>query len=194
MKAMVVALAISTCIGCSGRKNDASPPPAPTPTAAVDHQPATADMVRASDEAAIQRNSQREECKGRVTIYEGSIEVDASKYVHPVAHGDAEVDEAIPDLDRVVSSAPRIDFTLDYPFEKPFSSSITGAITLRRIIDSVRSGFRHMYEGTTVRDIPKLENKDVRGPYGQAFHVIGDLVIERIDLCDGRWLDVSIGS
>lgn len=151
-------------------------------------------MVRASDEAAVQRNNQRAECEGRVSIYEGSIEVDSSKYLHPVAHGDAEVDEAIPDLDRVISTAPRIDFTLDYPFEKPFVSSVTGSITLRRIIDAVRAGFRHMYEGAVVRDIPKLYNKDVTGPYGRAFHAIGDLVIERIDLCDGRWLDISIGS
>lgn len=42
-----------------------------------------------------------------------------------------------------VGSAPRIDFTLDYPFEKPFSSSITGDLTLRRIIDAVRSGLIH---------------------------------------------------
>jgi hypothetical protein len=104
------------------------------------------------------------------------------------------VKETIPGLDRVISKAPKIDFTLDYPFEKPFESSITGRITLRRVIDAVRAGFRHMYEGTTQRDIPKLENKDVNGPYGRVFHVIGDLVIESIDLCDDRWLDISIGS
>lgn len=104
------------------------------------------------------------------------------------------MDEAIPDLDRVISTAPRIEFTLDYPFEKPFTGSITGDITLRRIIDAVRSGFRHMYEGTTQRDIPNMYNKDVNGPYGRAFHVIGDLVIERIDLCDGGRLDILIGS
>jgi hypothetical protein len=51
-----------------------------------------------------------------------------------------------------------------------------------------------MYEGTTQRDIPNMSNKDVTGPYGRASHVIGDLVIEHIDLCDGRWLDISIGS
>jgi hypothetical protein len=51
-----------------------------------------------------------------------------------------------------------------------------------------------MYEGTTQRDIPKMVNKDVTGPYGRAFHVIRDLVIESIDLCDDTWLDISIGS
>jgi hypothetical protein len=130
----------------------------------------------------------------RVTIYEGSIEVDSLDYLEPVELADAQVERTIPNLDRVISTAPRIDFTLDYPFEKPFNSAITEQLTLRRIIDAVRNGFRHMYEGTTQRDIPNLENKDVTGPYGRAFHVIGDLVIEHIDLCDGRSLDVSIGS
>ncbi|MEP6861941.1 MAG: nuclear transport factor 2 family protein [Deltaproteobacteria bacterium] len=54
--------------------------------------------------------------------------------------------------------------------------------------------FVNMYEVTTQRDIQHLENKDVTGRYGQAFHVIGDLVIESIDLCDDRSLDISIGS
>jgi hypothetical protein len=160
-----------------------SPPPITAP-------PATAETVRATDDAA----AQAAECKGRVPLYDASLDVDARDYVQPVEHGDAWVDEVIPDLDRVVASAPRIDFTLDYPFEKPFSTSITGNITLRRIIDAVRSGFRHMYEGTTQRDIPKMYNKDVTGPYGRAVHAIGDLVIERIDLCDGGRLDISIGS
>jgi hypothetical protein len=151
-------------------------------------------MVRATDDAAAQRDPQEAECKGRVPLYEGSLDVDASNYVQPIARGDAWVDAPIPNLDRVVSTAPRIDFTLDYPFEKPFAGSITGNITLHRIIDAVRAGFRHMYEGTTQRDIPNMENKDVTGPYGRAFHVIGDLVIERIDLCDGGRLDISIGS
>jgi len=40
-----------------------------------------------------------------------------------------------------------------------------------------------------------MYNKDVSGPYGRAFHAIGDLVIEGIDLCeaDGA-LDIAIGS
>jgi len=191
MRAIVVALAVLGFVGCSRRKNDS---PSRPPAAAVPPAPATAELVRAADEAAPQRDTKQAECKGRVPLYDGSLSVDASDYVQPVEHGDAWVDEAIPDLDRVVSTAPRIDFTLDYPFEKPFTGSITGNVTLRRIIDAVRSGFRHMYEGTTEREIPKMDNKDVTGPYGRAFHVIGDLVIEHIDLCDGGRLDISIGS
>jgi hypothetical protein len=93
-----------------------------------------------------------------------------------------------------VSSAPELRFTLDYPFEKPFTGTVTGALTLRRIIDAVRAGFRTMYQGTTEREIPGMANKDVRGAYGKAFHVIGDLVIEEIQLCDGKTLEIGIGS
>ena len=39
-----------------------------------------------------------------------------------------------------------------------------------------------------------MENRDVRGPYGQAYHVMSDLVIERIELCDDQTLDIAIGS
>lgn len=67
-------------------------------------------------------------------------------------------------------------------------------MTLRRIIDAIRAGFRKMYEGAEVRDIPGMMNKDVRGAYGNAFHVIGDLVVESIELCDGDRLEISIGS
>ncbi len=188
MRGVVVVLAVASGTACRSSKDD-SP-------ATVEPRPATAAMVRAADEASARRDAQRAECKQRITIYDGSIAVDARDYVHPVAHGDAWTEDAISDaeLDRVVATAPRIDFTLDYPFDTSFTSSITGELTLRRTIDAVRRAFRHMYEGTTERDIPNLYNKDVTGPYGRAFHAIGDLVIERIDLCDGRRLDVSIGS
>jgi hypothetical protein len=152
-----------------------------------------AEPETASGSAAAPETATRQ-CKTRVEIYKGMIEVDARTYVHPALHGDTDVNEPIPALDRVLSKAPRIELTLDYPFEKPFTTTVTGPITLRRVIDAVRAGFRHMYEGTTQRDIPKLENKDVTGPYGRAFHAIGDLVIESIDLCDDSWLDISIGS
>jgi hypothetical protein len=168
MRPSVAVLAVLGCIGCSGcsgRKND-SPPG---------------------------RDTERT-CNDRVSIYKGSIDVDTPDYVQHVMRGDDVVEEVIAGLDHVVSKAPRIDFTLDYPFEKPFTGSVTGEITLRGVIDAVRSGFRHMYGGTTQRDIPNMENKSVTGPYGSAFHVIGDLVIERIDLCDGRWLELAIGS
>ena len=190
MRRMVAAVAVFAWIGCSGRKDSASPPP---PALIVDEKPPTAKMIRETDQAAAKRDTERE-CKGRVAIYDGDIAIDAHNYVQTVMRGSDEVEEAIPRLDDVVSKAPRIEFTLDYPFEKPFTGSVAGDITLRRIVDAVRAGFRHMYEGTTQRDIPKMYNKDVSGPYGRAFHVIGDLVIERIDLCDDRWLDISIGS
>lgn len=74
--------------------------------------------------------------------------------------------------------------------EKPFA----GKITLRAVIDAIRAGFREMYEGAKVGDIPGMMNKDVNGAYGNAFHDIGDLVIEGIDLCDGDVLEISIGS
>lgn len=192
-RSLALALAVGFAAGCSKHKSD--PPPPPPPAAGSATEPAaTTDTIRESEVAAATRDAERP-CDHRVVVFEGSIEVDATTYVHPVAHGDTYTDEPIPNLDREISKAPRIEFTLDYPFEKPFTSSITGGLTLRRIIDAVRAGFRHMYEGSTQRDIaPKLENKDVRGEYGRAFHVIGDLVIEHIDLCDDRWLDISIGS
>lgn len=120
--------------------------------------------------------------------------MDASDYVHSVKRGGTYVQEPVPGLDRLVSSAPGLHFTLDYPFEQPFTGTVTAPLTLRRIIDAVRTGFRTMYQGTTENDIPGLENKDVRGPYGKAFHVIGDLYIEGIQLCGGETLKITIGS
>jgi len=190
MRGMVVLVVVVTCIGCSGRKNDASPQQG---TAVADQKPATDEMIRESEAAASRRKTVRN-CNSRVSIFDGDIAVDSHDYVQTVARGSDAVEEPIPRLDDVVSKAPRIEFTLNYPFEKPYAGSVSGEITRRRIIDEVRAGFRHMYEGTTQRDIPKLYNKDVTGPYGRAFHVIGDLAIESIDLCDDRRLDISIGS
>jgi hypothetical protein len=134
------------------------------------------------------------ECRRAKRLYAGSISVDSRAYVHSVRHGDTYADEAIPGLDRVVSRSSELRFTLDYPFERQFSGVVTGELTLRRIIDAVRAGFRTMYQGTTEHEIPGLMNKDVRGPYGKAFHVISDLVIEEIQLCDGMTLEIMIGS
>ena len=39
-----------------------------------------------------------------------------------------------------------------------------------------------------------LYNKDVTGPYGRAFHIMDDLVIEGIDLCGDDFLSITIGS
>jgi hypothetical protein len=106
----------------------------------------------------------------------------------------AVLDEPIADLDRVVTKSTRVRFTLDYPFERPFAGVITGKITLRRTIDGIRAALRTMYEGSTQRDLPELENKEVTGPYGKAFHVISDLIIEQIDLCADDTLSIYIGS
>ena len=202
MRRIVATLTVLGCIACCSRNDDASRPPtvvvAPSDTRAssatgVEQTAATPTTIREADDAAARRDSARP-CKERVSIYEGSIEVDARSYMQTVAVGSNVEDEAIPGLDIVLAKDRRIDFTLDYPFEKPFAGSVTGEITLRRIIDAVRAGFRHMYEGTSQRAIPHMANKDVTGSYGRSFHVIGDLVIESIDLCDGVRLDISIGS
>jgi len=153
-----------------------------------------AKIQAAETTAARDRDAARAECKNAVAIFDGSIDVSASTYVHPVERGSNFVDEPLPNLDKVITKAARVEFTLDYPFEKPFSGSVTAPVTLRRIVDGVRGGFRHMYEGATVRDIPHMENKDVNGPYGKSFHAITDLVIESIQLCDGTTLDIGIGS
>lgn len=154
---------------------------------------ARSDEIRKTEQLAAQRDADRE-CEQQTVVYEGSIAVNASDYIHPVERGDDLVDRPIEGLDRIVSKAPRVEFVLDYPFEKPFRGVVTGEITLRRTIDAVRAGFRTMYEGTTQRDIPGMYNKDVTGPYGRAFHVIDDLVIEGIDLCGDDVFAISIGS
>ena len=153
----------------------------------------TAAKIQATETAAAQHQADAQ-CKNAVAIFEGSIEVSTRTYVHSVERGSDFVDEPLPDLDKVITKAAKVEFTLDYPFEKPFTGSVAAPITLRRIVDAVRGGFRHMYEGVTVRDIPHMENNDVSGPYGKSFHAIGDLVIESIQLCDGKTLDISIGS
>jgi hypothetical protein len=142
---------------------------------------------------AANRDAERP-CERPVAVYEGSIQVARSDYLHPVARGQDFVDEPIDGLDRVLSKSTRVRFTLDYPFERPFAGVVTGDISLRRTIDAIRAGFRTMYEGTTQRDIPGMHNKDVSGPYGRAFHVIDDLVIEGIDLCADDTFAITIGS
>jgi len=165
--------------------------PAVSRAEAAESDPAS--DIRRAEQKAAEKNA-GVECRNGRELYKGSISVDSKTYVHPVKHGDTYVGEVIPGLDQVVSKSPELRFTLDYPFERPFSGVVTGDLTLRRIIDAVRAGFRTMYQGTTEREIPGLMNKDVRGPYGKAFHVIGDLVIEGIDLCDDKTLRLAIGS
>lgn len=91
-------------------------------------------------------------------------------YVHPVEKGDDYVDEPLRDLDKVLTNAAEVRFTLDYPFERPFAGLITKPITLRRLVDGIRAGFRKMYAGATEREIPGMMNKDVQGLYGRSFH------------------------
>jgi hypothetical protein len=192
MRPIVATLAILSGLGCSSRSNDHAPPPPPPPPA-VDPHPPTVETIRDAEAAAIRREPDPR-CRERIAISDGLIQVNANDYVQPVERGSDFVNEPIPHLDVVVSKQQRIAFTLDYPFERQFEGSVTGDITLRRIIDAVRTGFRHMYEGASARKIPNMENVDVTGPYGRAVHGIGDLVIEHIDLCDDRRLDISIGS
>jgi hypothetical protein len=139
-------------------------------------------QIRRSEQEAAERDARRV-CERPVPIFEGSITVNSSDYRHSVARGDDFVDEPIDGLNIALSKSAQVRFTLDYPFERPFAGVVTGDITLRRTIDAIRAGFRQMYQGTTQRDIPGTYNKDVTGPYGRAFHVIDDLVIQRIVLC-----------
>jgi hypothetical protein len=130
-------------------------------------------------------------------IYEGSIHVSREDYVQ-VEMTDEDLEEVpIPDLDAYVTRKTKLTFTLEYPFERPFHGVVVGndGITLRMIIDAVRAGFRTMYRGTSVTDIPNLHNKLVDGAYGRACHVIDDLVIALVTLDDERGeLDVEIDS
>jgi hypothetical protein len=133
------------------------------------------------------------------TIYEGGASVAENDYTHTELDEatDDYVDVPIPGLDERVSSRSKLTFTLDYPFDRPYQGElITDAgPTLRQVIDAIRAGFRVMYRGAAESDIPGFINKRVEGAYGVATHVIGDLVIEAIDLDDetGR-LDIGIGS
>jgi len=126
--------------------------------------------------------------KSPVYVFEGSVAVCEHDYCNLCE------DDPMEDLDRILTKSTRMHFVLTYPFDKPFAGVITGEITLRRVIDAIRAGFQTMYAGTTERDIPNLCNKDVTGPYGQAFHEIGDLVIERIHLCSDDSFSIFIGS
>ena len=131
------------------------------------------------------------------TIYDGSIQVSGSDYTHTVEQDGDYVEAAIEDLDERVTTHPVLTFTLDYPFEREYAGEVraAGGATLRQIVDAIRAAYRAMYSGTTVEDIPNLDNTRVTGAYGEAVHVIDDLVIEGIDLDDatGR-LDIAIGS
>lgn len=131
------------------------------------------------------------------TIFEGQLAVSSSDYTHQDEEAGDAVDIEIDDLDTRVTSHAALSFTLDYPFEQPYHGEVRadGGATLRQVIDAIRTAYRELYRNTTVEPIPDLDNMRVRGPYGQALHVIDDLVIESIELDDetGR-LEVCIGS
>lgn len=137
------------------------------------------------------------------TIFEGSIEVDSDTYLQAPDYdledspGFSDDDVPIPDLDVPFTEHTELRFVLDYPFENPLECVASGAsgVTLRNVIDAVRDGFRTMYQDTTVEPIANLHNKRVTGAYGEALHVIGDLVIEAIEVDElNGTLEVGIGS
>jgi hypothetical protein len=132
------------------------------------------------------------------TIYQGSVRVPAADYTHPARNADGEYEQAeIAFLDEFVTRRSRLDFVLDYPFERLYEGHVMGdaGITLRQVIDAIRKGFRVMYRGAAQTDIPGIMNKLVDGDYGRAVHAIDDLVIERIVLDDATGqLQIMIGS
>ena len=101
-------------------------------------------------------------------------------------------------LDELVTDIPVLELTLDYPFDRPYTKRIVGdgGVTLRQVIDAIRTGFRTMYRGAAHSPIAALPgNERVEGDYGEAFHAIGDLVIECIVLHEEeRRLEIFIGS
>lgn len=157
-------------------------------------EPYMLSVVRASEAAASQRAAERS--RGGVRIYDGGgVSVARRDYVHLKKRGDDDyVEEQVSALDDVITLERKITFTLDYPFEREFAGTVEGQITLRRIVDAIRAGFDSMYANTTQEDLAQLTNKRVTGPYGTAFHVIGDLYIEGIALRDDGALEIDIGS
>lgn len=193
--ASLVIAALSSCRSC--RSNPSTHDESQAKETATAHDSSAkddlSDQIQRSEQQAAERDAEHE-CVRPIAIYDGSIEVSSSDYLHSVARGNDFVDEPIDGLDRVFSTSTRIRFTLDYPFERPFAGVVMKDVTLRRTIDAIRASFREMYKGATQRDIPGLYNKDVTGSYGRAFHAIDDLVIEQIDLCADDTLSIAIGS
>jgi hypothetical protein len=134
------------------------------------------------------------------TIYDGQLAVADADYIHSSVDDEGEEVEAeIEELDATVTSREALRFQLDYPFTKPFDGEVRGGggggITLRNIIDAVRAAYREIYRDTTAEPMEKLDNMHVRGPYGEAHHVIEDLVIESIELDEENGtLEIFIGS
>lgn len=96
-----------------------------------------------------------------------------------------------------MSNHPIVRFVLDYPFTTPYQGELVtdAGPSLRQIIDAIRAAYQIMYRGVTIEDVPNLDNKRVRGDFGEAMHVIEDLVIETISIADDTGaLDIYIGS
>jgi hypothetical protein len=130
-------------------------------------------------------------------LHDGEIAVSDAGYTTSVEQDDDYVDVEIEGLDERVTSLPVLTFKLDYPFETVYEGKVItdAGASLRQIIDAIRDGFRIMYRGAVSEDTALPGNKRVQGDYGQAFHVIDDLVIESIAIDDETGeLDISIGS
>lgn len=100
-------------------------------------------------------------------------------------------------LDTVVITDREVQLTLDYPFERPRVTLLhsDAGFTLRQLIIAIRDGYQAMYRDTAPTRLPGLLNQKLTGPYGDAYHAIGDLVIERISYDPKtRQIDLGIGS
>lgn len=152
--------------------------------------------IEAYERRAFMRDANRS-CENARRIYSGAISVDATEYRHRAAHDGQNAMEELPGLDDVFSRNERVTFALEYPFEngrERYTGEVTAPVTLRRTIDAIRAGFRTMYAASSIEAIESVDNRRVTGPYGEGFHDIGDLVIERIDLCRDGTLLLFIGS
>jgi hypothetical protein len=183
---MVVVLGLGAVGACT---KDA-PPPAPSPESP--ERAVTIETLRASEARALSREVPT--CRNARPIFDGMVQVNSDAFTQSVERDGEFAEEPMQGLDAVVARARRFQFTLDYPFEKPFTGTIQGDLTVRKAVSAIRAGFRSMYRASTVRDIPGVLNRHVTGEYGEAFHDIDDLVIEGIDVCDDHTLRISIGS
>ncbi|MCU0698749.1 MAG: hypothetical protein MUC96_19785 [Myxococcaceae bacterium] len=183
---MVRLLLVVVVVVC-GCKKEPQPEPAVAPT-----PPAIVEQIRASEARALEREPPP--CDNARVVFDGVVNVKDDRFTHVVEQEGNFFEEPWPDLDVVVARARRFQFTLEYPFEKAFTGELQGELTARKAITAIRAGFRTMYGASTVKEIPGMLNKQVTGPYGEAFHALDDLVIEGIEVCDDHTLRVSIGS
>lgn len=114
-------------------------------------------------------------------IFTGCLGVADKGYTQPSEDHDDE-EQIIPGLDKPLEYTGSLSFQLKYPFEQPFEGTVKAKATLRNVIDAIRAGYRTMYRGTTNKAMKHLINREVQGKYGIAYHEMGDLVIEIIEL------------